>query len=156
MESFSCHFSAHKLTASRSCCKRKKSLLLLHVKYNLQSSAKIFIRAYFKTETTSLMYSINIKGPNTDPWGTTLETFSETENLSPILTTWFLSERKFEIKFNILPWNSYFLNLYKSLPCGTESKAFAKSKYIISTCEFFSSMDRVQSSKQLRSWSSVE
>ena len=79
------------------------------------------------------MYIKFSTGPSTEPWGIPLFTSCH-ENLESLVTTLCCRpERKSVIQFKVLQVTPYCLRTPISLLCGTESKAFLKSKYITST-----------------------
>ena len=77
-----------------------------------------------------MMYNKNSTGPSTEPWGILLFTGCHDDLESLIITLCCRPERKPVIQFKVLPITPYCLRTPISLLCGTESKAFLKSKYI--------------------------
>src|SRR5664279_1714410 len=77
--------------------------------------------------------SRNNSGPRTDPCGTPLVTSIHVEYALRILTRMVLAVRKDSIHFNVFPAIPYILNFFNSRSCGTLSKAFLKSRYMMST-----------------------
>ena len=79
------------------------------------------------------IYIKNKIGPSTDPCGTPLKTDFQFETSPSTTTLCLLSISHFSIQLIIpfpMPWA---FSLSSSLWCGTLSKAFLKSKWIIST-----------------------
>jgi hypothetical protein len=72
------------------------------------------------------------RGPRTEPWGNALVTFNHSEINSPRTTLCFLLFRKALHQSRICERNPYPLSFKHNLINETESKAFAKSKNIIS------------------------
>ncbi len=75
-------------------------------------------------------------GPSTEPCGTPLKMSINLEYPSPILTRSVLFVRKLCIHLWSLPSIPSWSNFCSNLRWGTQSKAFLKSKYIISTPDF--------------------
>ena len=109
----------------------------------LSASLSIFLNTFvssanFNTllvisSSKSLIYIKNKIGPNTDPCGTPLKNDFHFETSPSTATLCLLSISHFSIQLIIplpMPWA---FSLSSNLWCGTLSKAFLKSKYIIST-----------------------
>ena len=116
----------------KSSCMRVTSDLSSIWRYNFALSANRYI---FDTILSGivLMYIKNSTGPSTELWGIPLFTGCH-EDLESLNTTLCCRpERKSVIQFKVLPVTPYCLRTPISLLCGTESKAFLKFKYIMST-----------------------
>ena len=80
----------------------------------------------------SLINIRNSVGPTTESCGIPLLTHAQDESSAPMQTLCFLAFKNDFIQLCTLPVIPKFLTLSRSLWCGTESKAFAKSVYMIS------------------------
>ena len=97
--------------------------------------------AYTKTlilsTATSLLMRSSMKikkrsGPRTEPWETPLVTWLGIDKDLFTRVFWVLPDKKSAIHFKIDLLISKFFNTVMSLLCGTESKALAKSRYMMS------------------------
>ena len=98
------------------------------------------------TDGRSLMNNRKSNGPMTVPWGTTERTLAWLDVLPSMTTACVRSSKKPLIHCAISPSMQNILSLFSSLPWGTLSKAFAKSKIPTSVCDFTASL------RMRRSW----
>ena len=127
------HDSAHFPKVSISFWSSAQSLELLISLWQSQSSANSLI-SDVTLSAMSLMWTRNIIGPSTVPWGTP-ETTADSSDLHPFTTTHCcLLDRKESIQFMMFFGTPYLWSLLFSRSCGTVSNAFSKSKMNMSTC----------------------
>ena len=107
---------------------------------SLVSSANLSILSHILF-SISFINITNSIGPRTEPWVTPLLTSDQLEHLPLITTLCFLSLSHYSIQFATRLPIPMALTFSNSLPCGTLSNAFWKSKnitsifiYIISNC----------------------
>ena len=137
-----CHFCAQFDNLSRLSCNSKtcpvdRTVLAIFV------SSSNFEIMHVRSSSISLIYIKNSSGPSTDPWGTPLVTLVHAEALPLMTTLCFLSVSQFSIHFNMLPLIPWAFSFDSSRLWGTLSKAFWKSRYIISTALFSSYWFRI-------------
>ena len=92
------------------------------------SFANINTELWEMEQWISSMNNKNNRGPSTDPWGTPDNTGSQLENEPLIMILWNRIIRKYfshHRRSPLIPKHSSFNNKWE---CGTESKAFARSR----------------------------
>ena len=114
---------AHISSCSKSACSFWWSFAVLIVLYSKQSSANNLIEDV-TLSGRSFMWQRNSIGSSTVPWGTPESTVVSFD-FSPSVRI--DSLRKFVSHLWILLFIPYWCNLWRSLLCGTVSKAFEKS-----------------------------
>ena len=72
-------------------------------------------------------------GPRTLPWGTSLVTCIDSDELPLILTRWVLFDRKSFIQAWMFPLIPYPHSFFNNRLCDTRSNALLKSRYMTST-----------------------
>ena len=127
----SCYLSAQSTSLSMSACIVCLSDSVWTVDETLVSSAYI-VHHDSRISGRSLIKITNSTGPSTLPCGTPLVTFDQSEYIPFTDTLCCLPMRKSLIQFRTLFLIPYDSILAISLWCGTESKAFAKSRYTAS------------------------
>ena len=115
------------------------SLELFTSRYSFVSSANSFVMLV-KSLIKSLMYITNSSGPSTVPCEMPLITFSQEDGFPSTTTLCFLLLKNDCIDCSMLPFIHKAFTFEISLLCCTESNAFAKSVYIMSTTPPFSIM----------------
>ena len=122
------HLKDHSWSLAKSSCKVIEFLVMLKI---WVSSANIR-QKLFMLSAMSFMKIVNKTGPRILPCGIPLNTSALDESFFPTRTLWVLSYRKPFTQLCTPPVIPYIISLLSSRSCGTESKAFLKSKYTIS------------------------
>jgi len=109
-----------------------RSLSFLMTLYMRLSSANSRM-SYDVRSGISLIYARNRSGPSTVPCGTPDITSSLVDLVPSSTTRWVRFLRNDWIQQQTGPWIPQYSSLYRSRECGTLSKAFSKSRRIVST-----------------------
>ena len=100
--------------------------------YNLASFANS-LQKELTSDGKSFTYNMNNKGPRTEPWGTPLDTSVHSDDIPFMSTRCWRSVKKSLINFKRFPDIPSFSIFISSCLCGTQSKAFLKSRKTAST-----------------------
>ena len=131
------HDVPQSFSASRSLWNWIWSWMDLMFLYTRQSSANKCTWVWGSTtDGRSLMNNRKSNGPMTVPWGTPERILAWLDVLPSTTTACVRSRKKPLIHCAISPSMPNILSLFSSLPWGTLSKAFAKSKIPTSVCNF--------------------
>ena len=118
---------AHISSCSKSACSFWWSFALLIVLYSKQSSANSLTEDVTLSGRSLCGRGIVFICPSTVPWGTPKSTVVSFHFSPSTIVRIDLAVRKLVSHLRILPFIPYWCNLWRSLLCGTVSKAFEKS-----------------------------